>query len=183
VTGNRDCKMLSITILYLLLVIALPLGLSLAMGYRGLPHGRACPLCGGETLRLQSRWLRVARLRRGQRLHARWCPRCSWEGVVRVRQAEAERVAARSLAAPGTGAQMIELSEISLDGRAWRVLLQAWSEQGGWRGQLLFVGPLGRIFSDGLAPFCGPSYHEILRQAMALSDPVLAVRLRGVVSE
>ena len=49
-TGNRDCKMLSITILYLLLVIALPLGLSLAMGYRGLPHGRACPLCGGETL-------------------------------------------------------------------------------------------------------------------------------------
>ncbi len=175
--------MLSITILYLLLVIALPLGLSLAMGYRGLPHGRACPLCGGETLRLQSRWLRFIRLAGGQRLHSRWCPRCSWEGVARVREARAERVAARSMAAPGTGAQMIELSEISMDGHAWRVLLQAWSEQGVWRGQLLFVGPLGRIFSDGLAPFSGSSYHEILRQAMALSDPVLTVRLRAVVSD
>ncbi len=175
--------MLSITILYLLLVIALPLGLSLAMGYRGLPHGRACPLCGGETLRLQTRWLRFVRLTGGRRLHDRWCPRCGWEGVARVRDVPAERVAARSLAAPGTGAQMIELSEISMDGRAWRVLLQAWSEQGTWRGQLLFVGPLGRIFSDGLAPFSGSSYHEILRQAMALSDPVLAVRLRAVVSD
>jgi len=174
--------MLSITILYLILVIALPLGLSLALGYRGLPHGRACPLCGGETLRLQTRWLRFLPLR-GGRLHARWCPRCSWEGVARVREVPAEHVAVRSLAAPGRRAQMIELSEISMDGRAWRVLLQAWSEQETWRGQLLFVGPLGRIFSDGLAPFSGPSYRDVLRQAMALSDPVLTVRLRAVVSD
>ena len=72
-TGNRDCKMLSITILYLLLVIALPLGLSLAMGYRGLPHGRACPLCGGETLRLQDTVVRlqgVAAPPRGLSCHA-----------------------------------------------------------------------------------------------------------------
>lgn len=175
--------MLSITILYLLLVIALPLALSLAMGYRGLPRGRTCPLCGGETLRLQRRWLRLVRLGGGQRLHGRWCPRCSWEGVSRVRELPAEGVAVRALAVPETGVQMIELSEISMDGRAWRVLLQAWAEQETWRGQLLFVGPLGRIFSDGLAPFSGPSYHDVLRQAMALSDPVLAVRLRAVVSD
>ncbi len=166
-----------------MLVIALPLALSLAMGYRGLPHGRACPLCGGETLRLQRRWLRLVRLGGGQRLHSRWCPRCSWEGVARVRELPAERTAARSLATPGTGTQLIELSEISMDGRAWRVMLQAWSEQGTWRGQLLFVGPAGRIFSDGLAPFSGSSYHDVLRQAMALSDPVLTERLRAVVSD
>ena len=47
----------------------------------------------------------------------------------------------------------------------------------------LFMGPLGRVFSDGLAPFTGASYHDILRQAMALSEQVLAVRLRDVVSE
>ena len=175
--------MLSITILYLLLVIVLPLVLSLAMGYRGLPNGRGCPLCGNETLRLQSRWLRLARLGSGQRLHSRWCPRCGWEGVARVVELPRERSAVRTLVVPGTGAQMIELSELSMDGRAWRVLLQAWSEQGTWRGQLLFVGPLGRVFSDGLAPFSGGSYHEILRQAMALSEPVLTVRLRSVVSD
>ncbi len=175
--------MLSITILYLLLVIVLPLALSLAMGYRGLPHGRGCPLCGSETLRVQSRWLRFVRVGGGQRLHSRWCARCGWEGVARVVELPPQRSAARSLVAPGTGAQMIELSELSMDGRAWRVLLQAWSEQGTWRGQLLFVGPLGRVFSDGLAPFSGESYHEILRQAMALSEPVLTVRLRAVVSD
>lgn len=174
---------MSITVLYLLLVIVLPLGLSLAMGYRGLPRGRACALCGSETLRLRARWLGVVRLGGGERLHSRWCARCGWEGVARVREAAPEPAPARSLEAPGTGVQMIELSELSMDGRPWRVLLQAWSEDGVWRGQLLFVGPLGRIFSDGLAPFSGATYHDILQQAMALSEQVLAVRLRGVVSD
>jgi hypothetical protein len=180
---NRACKVLSITILYLLLVIVLPLGLSLAMGYRGLPHGRSCPLCTGETLRLRSRWLQPIRLGAGQRLHSRWCPTCGWEGLARVREPASERTPARSRVAPGTSTEMVELSELSMDGRPWRVLLQAWSEAGVWRGQLLFVGPVGRIFSDGLAPFSGESYREILRQAMALSENVLAVRLRGVLSD
>ncbi len=175
--------MLSITILYLLLVIVLPLALSLVMGYRGLPRGRGCPLCGSETLRLRSRWLGLVRLGAGQRLSSRWCPRCGWEGAARVVDAPVEPGPARPLPASGPGTEMIELSELSLDGAPWRVLLQAWSERGSWRGQFLFVGPLGRVFSDGLAPFTGTSYHDILRQAMGLSEQVLAVRLRDVVSD
>lgn len=175
--------MLSITVLYLLLVIALPLVLSLAMGYRGLPRGRSCPLCAGETIWLRSRWLRPLRLGAGQRLQARWCPGCGWEGLARVREAPVERMAARSEVARGTSTEMVELSELHMDGRAWRVLLQAWSEAGIWRGQLLFVGPIGRIFSDGLAPFSGQTYREILQQAMALSENVLEVRLRGVITD
>ncbi len=180
---NHQCIVLSITVLYLLLVIVLPLALSLAMGYRGLPRGRSCPLCAGETIRLRSRWLQPLRLGAGQRLHSRWCPGCGWEGLARVREAPAERMAARSLVAPGTSTEMVELSELYMDGRSWRVLLQAWCEADIWRGQLLFVGPVGRIFSDGLAPFSGDSYRDILRQAMALSENVLAVRLRGVITD
>lgn len=173
--------MLSITALYLLLVIVLPLALSLAMGYRGLPSGKACPLCAGETLRLQSRWLRPVRLGSGRRLHARWCPRCGWEGVARVTEQPVLRTTA--VVATASGAQTIELSEVSMDGRAWRVLLQAWSEAGAWRGQLLFVGPVGRVVSDDLTSFSGATYHDVLTQAMGLSDTVLTVRLRSVVSE
>ncbi len=180
-TSNHGCIVLSITALYLLLVIVLPLALSLVMGYRGLPTGKACPLCAGETVRLQSRWLRYARLTAGRRLHARWCPRCGWEGVARVTEAPPQRPA--GLVARGSGAQTIELSEVSMDGRAWRVLLQAWSEEGAWRGQLLFVGPVGRVVSDGLTAFSGATYHDVLMQAMGLSDTVLTVRLRSVMSE
>jgi hypothetical protein len=152
------------------------------MGYRGLPRGRDCPLCGGETLRLRARWLKLVRLRRGVRLHARWCLSCGWEGTARVREVRTERGAAAAPVEAVGGTRMIELSELRLDGRAWRVLLQAWAEQGAWRGQLLFVGPVGRIVSDGLARFSGGSYQEVVRQASSLSETVLAVRLRSMMS-
>lgn len=180
-TPNLGCNVLSITALYLLLVIVLPLALSLAMAYRGLPSGRACPLCAGETLRLQSRWLRYARLTGRRQLHSRWCPRCGWEGVARVTELPEQR--RTTVIATTSGAQTIELSEVSMDGSAWRVLLQAWSEQGAWRGQLLFVGPVGRVVSDGLTAFSGATYHDVLTQAMGLSETVLTVRLRSVMSE
>jgi hypothetical protein len=64
---------LSITVLYVALVIVLPLVLSAAISYRGLPQGRGCPLCGGETMRLVARWLGYVRLVGGRRLHSRWC--------------------------------------------------------------------------------------------------------------
>ena len=180
-TPSHGCKVLSTTALYLLIVIVLPLALSLALGYRGLPSGRACPLCAGETLWLKSRWLRYARLTGGRRLQSRWCPRCGWEGAARVTALPRERTPA--LMASGSGAQTIELSEVSMDGRTWRVLLQAWSEAGAWRGRLLFVGPVGRVVSDGLTAFTGATYHDVLTQALDLSDTVLTVRLRSVMSE
>ncbi len=179
-TPTCGCNVLSITALYLLLVIVLPLALSLAMGYRGLPSGKACPLCAGETLRLQSRWLRYARLGGGRRLHSRWCPRCGWEGVARVTELAAEQ---KPVVSPTGRSQTIELAEVSMDGRSWRVLLQAWSEGGVWHGQLVFVGPVGRVVSDGLTAFTGATYHDVLNQALGLSDTVLTVRLRSVMSD
>jgi hypothetical protein len=98
-----------------------------------------------------------------------------------------ERSVRRRVARPAPVAvprpQFAELRVLELEGRPWRVLLQSWSEGLSWRGQLLFVGPLGRLCSDGVAPFSGASYHDVLRQAMALSEQVLAGRLREVISE
>jgi hypothetical protein len=44
---------------------------------------RECPECGEVSLRMESRVL--ASLPGG--LELRWCPRCSWEGVVRPHRA------------------------------------------------------------------------------------------------
>jgi hypothetical protein len=80
--------------LYLLLVVALPLGLSAAVSYRTLHTGRNCPLCRGETLPLISRWTRaLTRLSRRYVFGRRWCSACGWEGVCRqpVLELAAER--------------------------------------------------------------------------------------------
>jgi hypothetical protein len=179
--------MLSITMLYVVLVIVLPLVLSAAISYRGLPEGRSSPRGAGETMRLQARWLPYVRLIGGRRLHARWCPRCGWEGVARVTEESPSRRRVGSSAPQPVAAaprpQFAELRVLEVDGRPWRVLLQSWTDGAFWRGQLLFVGPLGRLCSDGVAPFSGASYHDVLRQAMAMSEQVLAGRLREVISE
>ena len=57
-----------------------------------------------------------------------------------------------------------------------------WRERGRCYGRLLFVGPSGRLWCDPLAAFHGQTQRDVMGQALALSDRLLAYRLREVIS-
>jgi len=181
--------------LYLLLVIALPLALSAGVSYRTLPEGTTCPLCRSDTLLLRSRWLHcVSLLLRRIVLQRRWCLSCGWEGVSKLtgqaaRQART-RVAPLQLPPPasaappsGRSAEAIDLRGLEVEGRAWRVLVECWCEAGRWYGRLLFSAPTGQLRADANPTFCGRSRRDILDQARALPDRLLACRLREAISD
>lgn len=179
--------MISLIALYLLLVIALPLALSMAVSYRTLPEGGHCPLCQTETLRLTSHWLRVGSVfTPRQALHRRWCLGCGWEGVARMAAAQPhrQRVAPtpvgvqRAPRATGT----VALRNIEVDGCSWHVLLQCWSDPAGWHGRLVFREPTGRMWTDAGRPINGQSRLEVVGQAKSLSDRALSGRLRSTTS-
>jgi len=189
--------------LYLLLVIALPLALSAVVSYRTLPEGRTCPLCGGETLRLRSRWLRaVSWLMRNRELQSRWCLVCGWVGISRLSRSTPARLPPappptspatpsrsgpqrrRSIAvAPGKSGEAVNLRDLEVDGSPWRVLLQCWCDAELWYGRLLFIAPTGRLWVDTMEPFSGASPGEVMGQALALPDRTLACRLRELISD
>jgi len=183
--------------LYLFLVIALPLALSSLVSYRTLPRSTGCPLCGAETLRIESRWLQmVSYLLRRQELQTRWCTRCLWEGAVRLprpRQLEGSvpargttkrRSASRSIAVgPGRSGEAINLRDIEIDGLSWRVLLQCWHDSDKWFGRLLFIAPTGRLWVDTVDPISGKSSREVMGKALALPERTLACRLRELISD
>ncbi|HEX6558178.1 MAG TPA: hypothetical protein VF021_01925 [Longimicrobiales bacterium] len=164
--------------IYLVLVIALPVALSGFIGFRSLPRGRACPNCAQETISLVSVPLRVAhRLRAGFSLQRRWCPTCDWDGY--ARRADSAPVV---LLADPDAHHTQQVRTIDLGGRPWRVLLESWRERGRCYGRLTFVAPSGKQWCDPLPAFNGPTHHEVLGQALALSDRLLAFRLREVIS-
>lgn len=186
-------------VLYLLLVIVLPLSLSVTVSYRTLPEGSTCPLCADETLRLRVRWLRpVSKMIRRTELHRRWCLTCGWEGVSRIpapdtltekdspseEGVETPHTRRRSIAvAPGQSGEAVNLRSLEIDGSAWRVLLQCWSDARLWYGRLLFIAPSGRLWVDTVEPFAGPTPNAVLGQALALTDRTLTYRLRELISE
>lgn len=183
--------MSALIVLYLLLVIALPLALSAAVSYRTLPEGRTCVLCGGETLRIRSRWLAaVSRLFRRCELQRRWCVTCGWEGVCRL-PIEPEPPVPISVprrrpsieVAPGRSGEAVNLRNLEVDGSAWRVLLQCWHDGEQWFGRLLYIAPSGRLWVDTTPPFTGASAEDVLGQALALPDRTLTLRLRELISD
>lgn len=170
--------------LYLLLVIALPLALSLTVSYRTLPDQRSCPICGNETLHVLSRWLRfVSAFTRNSTLERHWCTACGWEGVVRIRARRPARNPLGPEPLPSGALNAVDLRFLEVDGRAWRVLLQCWCDAERWYGRLLFVDPTGRFLVDSGEPLHGLSQHDVIRQALALSDRILTCRLREVTSD
>ena len=52
--------------------------------YLIMDEGPGCPICGGETLRVQAPVLE--RTARG--IRSSWCPDCGWEGWLRVPSAQ-----------------------------------------------------------------------------------------------
>jgi hypothetical protein len=191
---------------YLLLVFVMPVALSMAVSYRGLPLGTGCPRCSGDTLQLL-----VPALRRVSRLlpaavQRRWCLSCGWEGVVRVpahelrgphrgpslqssthRQSASARRSARDELQHSepvrTTTQTLDVRSLTLNGTAWRVMLQCWSSTGQFYGRFVFVAPSGRLWLDPVQSFTGMSENEVLGQALALPDVMLAWRLKRLVSD
>ncbi|HEY8469001.1 MAG TPA: hypothetical protein VIL18_05130 [Longimicrobiales bacterium] len=178
--------------LYLLLVIALPLALSLGVSCRTLPEGDACPLCRAETIRIRARYLdwasavlpRIA-------LQRRWCLTCGWEGVCKVKatepavtEAPPTPVDARPAPPPvRQHGEAVELRKLEVDGCAWRVFVECWYEAGRWHGRLLFAAPSGQLWPDPARTFTGLSRQDVLDQVLALPDRLLACRLREAISD
>lgn len=180
VAKPRACerKVLAFAI-YLVLVIALPVALSSLIGYRSLPRGNACPHCAQATLPLLSQSIRLARcVSKNFSLQRRWCPTCEWDGYTRATTVSSIplRVADSVLR------QRQEVRTIEIGGRPWSVMLESWQERGRFFGRLIFVGPSGKLWCDSLPAFNGPTKHDVLGQALALSDRLLAYRLRDVIS-
>ena len=165
--------------IYLLLVIALPVLLSAAIGYRTLPRGRDCPRCTQETLPVLSGAIRaIQKIYPGFDLQQRWCPVCAWEGFARVGMSTRTPLVTDVIMARRTR----PVRTLDVGGRSWMVMLEYWREHGRCYGRLLFVGPSGKLWCDPLAAFDGPSQNEVVGQALALSDRLLAYRLREVIS-
>lgn len=165
--------------LYLVIVIALPVALSAIIGFRGLPRGNSCPNCAQETLPLLSYPLRAAqRIHQGFSIQRRWCPACEWDGYARGVMVRLPL----PLYAEPYPRRTQQVRNLELGGRNWRVMLESWREEGRFYGRLVFVGPSGKLWSDPTAAFSGPSQHEVLGQALSLSDRLLAYRLREVIA-
>jgi hypothetical protein len=79
-------------------------------------------------------------------------------------------------------ARTIDVRWLTVDGVAWKVQLECWRQTGRSFGRLVFIEPSGRLWLD-VQPFQGGSDRDVLGQAMALSDGLLALRLREVVSD
>jgi hypothetical protein len=165
---------------YLVLVIALPVMLSAAIGYRSLPRGHACPNCTQETLPLLSHGIRLfKRVYPQLNLQRRWCPVCTWDGWARSSEFA---LASAVTGMTSTIRQTQPLRTLHLGGRSWSVMLEYWRERGRCYGRLLFVGPSGRLWCDPLAAFHGHTQQDVMHQALALSDRLLTYRLREVIS-
>ena len=165
--------------IYLVLVIALPVALSGLIGLRSVPHGSACPNCAQDTYPILSQPLRLLqKLHAGFPLQRRWCPVCEWDGYARA--SNVASLLPVFIETPVHRTQQVRTLEIG--GRVWRVMLESWRERGCYFGRLMFVGPSGKLWSDPLAAFNAPTHHEVLSQALALSDRLLAYRLREVIS-
>lgn len=180
--------------LYLTLVIALPLALSVVVSYRTLPRTPHCPLCGKETFHIRSRLLNaLSCILRNQELQKRWCATCLWEGTIRIPrplpvnplpQPVAETASgSRAPTVPGPSGEAISLRDLEIDGLSWRVLLQCWYDTGQWFGRLLFIAPSGRLWIDTVDPIRGSSSGEVMGKALALPDRTLACRLRELISD
>lgn len=169
---------------YLLLVFVLPVVLSATVSYRALPCGRSCPHCGADTLRLMSRWLRIASaVHPRSQLHRRWCLSCGWAGAARVPRGlplTVERPPSRPVQ---RATQTLDVRSLDVDGAPWRVMLQCWGNTGVFYGRLVFVAPSGRLWLDAVESFSGTNQYDVLGQALSLPEGLLENRLRRLVTD
>jgi hypothetical protein len=186
---------------YLVLVFVLPATVTALVSYRALSRGRDCPACGGDTLLLMAPALRrFAEVVPWAGLERRWCLCCGWEGTVRTgdpdrdtrwyagriaRALPSERDAGNAgpRGAPvGGGTQTLDVRSLTMDGTAWRVMLQCRHGEGGCYGRFVFVSPSGRLWLDPMDSLSAPTEDDLVGQARSLPDRLLARRLRRLVA-
>lgn len=175
--------MVALVGLYLVLVFVVPLALSGAIGWRGLPRGRRCTACGADTVPLQARAARLAsRVMPRSTLERRWCMGCGWTGLVRLPRGRLPRLQRTSQAPTALRpvTRTLTIRTVAIDGAHYRVLLQCWPQAGVHYGRLVFVDPVGRLWLDPVQPIGGMSVDDVVRQARELPDRLLASRLRRV---
>lgn len=167
--------------LYLVLVFVVPLLLSGAVGWRGLPRGRRCPECGAESLPLRVRLAGLISLVLPQNvIQRRWCMRCGWTGLTRLPRArlpKPQRVSDPMIPSRAT-TRTLTVRSLAVDGAPYHVLLQCWQQTGCFFGRLVFIDPVGRLWLDTVQPIGGLSAEDVLRRARELPDPLLASRVR-----
>ncbi|MGH7460844.1 MAG: hypothetical protein ACREMA_07425 [Longimicrobiales bacterium] len=173
--------------IYLFIVVALPLALGIAVSYRSLCRTRHCPLCGHESVAVNS-WIGRASRKLGFQttIQRRWCVRCSWQGYARLARSSAHpliQLVNQAPAPPTAGCRTEPVRTLRVAEAEWRVLLQSWQEHGCYFGQLMFIGPAGHLRRDPLHPLAGPTQRDVFEQALSLSDHLLTYRLRDLVSD
>jgi hypothetical protein len=187
---------------YLLLVFILPLALSAAVSYRTMGTGPSCSQCGGETFHVLAPVLRrLGTLLPRLAMQRRWCPGCGWEGLVRrgpeqtvapagprpygdaaaTGRLPLERDAGASGVPPNASTQTLDVRSLTLNGTAWRVMLQCWHGTELCFGRFVFVAPSGRLWLDSMEALSGTTEDDVLGQALALPDVMLTRRLRRLV--
>lgn len=171
-------------ILYLVLVFAVPLTVSGAFGWRGLPRGRRCPECASETVPVQARALRaLSKLLPGTTLQRRWCIRCGWSGLSRLPRARLPRLERQGDGAVArSSTRTLTIRSLSVNGEPYRVLLQCWQQTGYHFGRLVFIDRAGRLWLDAVQPMGGLTAEDVVRQAREIPDPLLTSRLRLLAS-
>lgn len=170
--------------LYLILVFVIPLILSGAVGWRGLPRGRRCPECGAETAALRA-WLGrvLARLPTGVMIQQRWCMRCGWFGLARLPRPRVPRPCRTpDPLTQRRATRTLVVGSLAVDGMPYRVLVQCWQQSGCYFGRLVFVDSRGRLWLDAVHPMGGFSHTEVIQAAREISDRLLATRLRTLVA-
>lgn len=184
-TGNESRNTVAVLLtLYLILVFVIPLILSGAVGWRGLPRGRRCPECGAETAALRGRLVRfVSQLPTGAMIQQRWCMRCGWSGFARLPRPRLPRPG-RTLdpVTQRRATRTLVVGSLAVDGMPYRVLVQCWQQAGCYFGRLVFVDSRGRLWLDAVHPIGGFSPADVIQAARGIPDRLLATRLRTLVS-
>jgi hypothetical protein len=180
--GEIEMSLIVLVVLYLVLVFVVPLALSGAIGWHGLPRGRRCACCGAETVPLRARLAAaLSRLMPRSTLEKRWCMQCGWTGLARIPRGRLPRVRRLDAASPVRPiTRTVAVRTLTIDGGTYRVLLQCWQQAGGHYGRLMFVDPVGRLWLDSVQPIGGLTLDDVVRQARDLPAPLLASRLRHV---
>lgn len=171
-------------ILYLALVFAVPLVLSGAVGWRGLPRGRRCPECAADSVPLRMRGVQMlSALLPGTVLQRRWCIRCGWSGFTRVPRARLPKSGGRGVSAPARAAtKTLSIRSLAVNGEPYQVLLQCWQQAGYHFGRLVFIDPAGRLWLDSVQPIGGLTADDVVRQARGIPDLLLTSRVRLLAS-